>query len=160
MQWATETKGMWMRKLDNMSSVSKFVIEMCSPISRLVCARTKDKQCLTTQNNCDCYWRGLLMNQFTQVEVYMLSIQSNTSLMQFYHWSIIFILVLHVSVCLCACVCEISRMRRIAAHLSPVSRASPGKLHRLLDEFFTQMQNGQCVVCFLFGFKQLPKPYM
>ena len=63
-----------------------------------------------------------------------------------------------VSVCLSVCVsvsCEISRTEpRITAHLSPAQRASPGELHKPLDEFLTRTQSGECAICLSLWFER------
>ena len=49
---------------------------------------------------------------------------------------------------------EISQMEHcIAAHLSPAQRASPGELHKLLGEFLTRTQSGECTICLSLHFQ-------
>ena len=69
-------------------------------------------------------------------------------------WIIYDINTLNVSVCLSVS-SEISRTEpRIAVHLSPGQRASPGELHNPLDEFLTRTQSSERAVCLFLRFQR------
>ena len=55
------------------------------------------------------------------------------------------------TVCVCLCVCVFYEIlwteRCIATPLPPVKRALPGELHKLLDDFLTWTQSGECAIC-------------